>query len=436
MRIPPLTDLADLLAEHLLNGLILSAGIFLGAVILLPLCFRADRWSAATRYQVSLITFVLLASTPLLVVLKPVLPINPSASPQAVTNYAGVKNVPETPLIGRLIHEPTDVERSAQPITLRDWLAKVEWPLFLVVGWAALSLVCVLRLLSALYRLRVLHRSARPIVLNEPLFCSRSITIAESPLVSSPVAVGLWPAKVLLPLGFQSRFSAAEQRNVLLHEIAHLERSDDWFTFLQQLLLALFPINPFLWATSRILQLHQEAACDDRVLLETHQAKSYAHLLARLADGNIERSMLAAGVSRQGKQLYQRLTRILDSTRDRNAHPSLRKVIAAGIGLLGASVAGLVWLPAVAWTPSVRASEPQIVVGPHGPEVTRPSLDPEIISLLTSSALGDPDPRVRQEATLALSDHDGNDVTTALLTLFDQSQEKKRKTGRRTKRKR
>jgi beta-lactamase regulating signal transducer with metallopeptidase domain len=423
MRIPPLTDLAGPLAEHLLNGLILSAGIFLGAVILLPLCFRADRWSAATRYQVSLITFMLLASTPLLVVLKPVLPTKPSASLQAVTNYTGVKNVPESPLIGRLIHEPTDVERSAQPITLRDWLSKVEWPPFLVVGWAALSLVCVLRLLFALYRLRVLHRSARPIVLTEPLYCSRPITIAESPLVSSPVAVGLWSAKVLLPLGFQARFSATEQRNVLLHEIAHLERSDDWFTFLQQLLLALFPINPFLWATSRILQLHQEAACDDRVLLETHQAKSYAHLLARLADGNIERSMLAAGVSRQGKQLYQRLTRILDSTRDRDAHPSLRKVIAAGISLLGASVAGLVWLPAVAWTPSVRASEPQIVAGPRGPEVTRPSLDPEIISLLTSSALGDPDPRVRQEATFALSDHDGNDVTTALLTLFNQSED-------------
>jgi beta-lactamase regulating signal transducer with metallopeptidase domain len=423
MKTPPLTDLAGLMAEHLLNGLILSAGIFLGAAILLPLCFRADRWSAATRYQVSLLTFVLLASTPLLVVLKPALPTNATVSAQAVTNHPVVNNVPATPLIGRLIHEPTEVERSAQPITPRDWLAKVEWPFLLVVGWATLSLACGLRLLFALYRLRVLHRSARPIVLTEQLFCSRPITIAESPLVSSPVAVGLWPAKVLLPLGFQSRFSAAEQRKVLLHEIAHLERFDDWSTFLQQLLLAVFPINPFLWATSRILQLHQEAACDDRVLLETRQAKSYAHLLARLADGNIERSMLAPGVSRQGKQLYQRLTRILDSTRERNAHPSMRKVIAAGVGLLGASVAGLVWLPAIVWTPTVRAGEPQIVLGPRGPETMRPSLDPEIISLLISSALNDPDPSVRQEAALALSDHEENDVTTALLTLFNESKD-------------
>jgi len=423
MRISPLIDLADLVATHLFNGLILSAAIFVGAVVLLPSFFRADRWSAATRHQVSLLAFVLLASTPLLVVLKPGLLGNTAVGPQAVTNHPAVNNVPSSPLIGRLIHEPSDVVRKAQPMASRDWLAQVNWPLFLVTGWASIALACQLRLLFALYRLRVLHRSARPVVITEQLFCSRPITVAESPLVSSPVAVGLWPAKVLLPLGFQSEFSAAEQKNVLLHEIAHLERFDDWSTFLQQLLLAVFPINPFLWATSRILQLHQEEACDDRVLLETHQAKSYAHLLARLADGNTERSMLAPGVSRQGKQLYQRLTRILDSSRERNAQPSMRQVIVAGLGLLGACIAGLVWLPAVIWTPTARASESQIVGGPHGPELIRPSLDPEIISLLTGSALNDPDPSVRQEAIAALSDHDGNDVTTALLTLFNESKD-------------
>jgi hypothetical protein len=77
----------------------------------------------------------------------------------------------------------------------------------------------------------------------------------------------------------------------------------------------------------------------------------------------------------------------------------------------------------VIWTPTARASESQIVVGPHGPELIRPSLDPEIISLLTSSALNDPDPSVRVEATAALSSHDGNEVTTALLALFNESKD-------------
>ena len=423
MSIPPLTEFADLLAEHLLNGLILSAGIFVGAVILLPLCFRADRWSAATRHWVSLLTFVLLASTPLLVALKPAQPSPVVHNAPAVKNDAAVTKAPSSPLMGRLIREPISLERKAPPIVTRSWLENVDWLLVLFAGWALVSFVCGLRLLAALYRLRVLHQSAQPVGLDEKLFSSRRITVAESSLVSSPVAVGLWSAKVLLPLGFQSQFSAMERRSVLIHEVAHLERFDDWSTFFQQVLLAIFPINPFLWATNRILHLHQEAACDDRVLIETHQAKSYAHLLARLADGNIERSLLASGVSRQGKQLYQRLTRILDGKRNRNIQPSVRNVMAAAIALIGASAAGLVWLPAIVLTPSAWANEPEnLVLGPNGPEVTRP-LDPEIVSLLTSSALNDPDPSVRQEATLALSEHGGSDVTAALLALFNQSKD-------------
>jgi hypothetical protein len=35
----------DLIAEHLVNGLILSAGIFIGAAVLLPLIFQGERWS-------------------------------------------------------------------------------------------------------------------------------------------------------------------------------------------------------------------------------------------------------------------------------------------------------------------------------------------------------------------------------------------------------
>ena len=421
MSIPPLTEFADLMAEHLLNGLVLSAGIFVGAVILLPLCFRADRWSAATRHWVSLLTFVLLASTPLLVALKPAQR-SPVHNAPVVKNDAAATKTSSSPLMGRLIREPISLERKAPPIVSQSWLQNVDWLLLLFAGWALVSFVCGLRLLAALYRLRVLHRSAQPVVLDEQLTSSRRITITESSLVSSPVAVGLWSPKVLLPVGFQSQFSALERRNILLHEIAHLERLDDWSTFFQQVLLAVFPINPFLWATNRILHLHQEAACDDRVLMDTHQAKSYAHLLARLADGNVERSLLASGVSRQGRQLYQRLTRILDGTRNRNIQPSARNVLAAAIALIGASAAGLVWLPAIVLTPSALANEPENVLGPNGPEVTRP-LDPEIVSLLTSSALNDPDPSVRQEATLALSEHGGSDVTAALLALFNQSKD-------------
>jgi HEAT repeat protein len=63
------------------------------------------------------------------------------------------------------------------------------------------------------------------------------------------------------------------------------------------------------------------------------------------------------------------------------------------------------------------------MMGPNNVPVNRSSLDPEVISLLTSSALNDPDPSVRQEATFALCEHEGNDVTAALLALFNQSKD-------------
>jgi hypothetical protein len=43
------------IAEHLANGLILSSAIFVGSVVAFRWFFRAQRWSASTRYQTSLI---------------------------------------------------------------------------------------------------------------------------------------------------------------------------------------------------------------------------------------------------------------------------------------------------------------------------------------------------------------------------------------------
>ena len=132
MSIPPLTEFADLLAEHLLNGLVLSAGIFVGAVILLPLCFRADRWSAATRHWVSLLTFVLLASTPLLVALKPAQPTPIVDNTSVVQNDAAASKTSSSQLMGRLIREPISLERKAPPIVTQDWVKNVDWLLLLL----------------------------------------------------------------------------------------------------------------------------------------------------------------------------------------------------------------------------------------------------------------------------------------------------------------
>jgi beta-lactamase regulating signal transducer with metallopeptidase domain len=420
-----------LIAEHLINGLILSAGIFIGAAVLLPLIFQEKRWSAATRHGVALLTFVVLAATPLLVVLKP-------SSPAQSSEIRPAQIMIETETDGHTITArpaPNDlVQTWNQPVMVQSkagdvfpslfhsrWLTKVSWPTLLVAVWGVFTGFCLIRLVVACRWLFILHQSAQPIGLGQHLVTSRPIVIAESQLVSSPVAVGLWSPKILLPLRFRSEFSSDDQQKVLQHEIAHLERFDDWSTLTQQLLLAFFPINPFLWIMNRLLQLQQESASDDWVLAEIRQPRSYANLLARLAEIHPQHSVLAAGVSRQGRQLYQRLARILDATRNRAKRPSAQNLAMAATGLLGTCLAGIIWLPGVAWAPVARGDEPPKTAVATMP--ARPALDSEIIAVLKDSTLNDGDPRVRQEAVFALTDHDGDDVTTALLAILNESKD-------------
>jgi len=207
------------IAEHLVNGLILSAVIFLGSLLAFRLLFREQRWSASTRHRASLLLFLVLAGTPILTAFRP----TPTS---------------DVPRIEQRFPEQTWMEKT-QPLPNLDipkenirsthrwrgptfWLRWIDSPLAIAISWASLVVACLFRLALAVNRLRLLHRSARPLTVSNNLASRRKITIAESSRISSPVAVGLWSPKVLLPSNFV--LSAEDRENVLRHEIAHLER--------------------------------------------------------------------------------------------------------------------------------------------------------------------------------------------------------------------
>jgi beta-lactamase regulating signal transducer with metallopeptidase domain len=412
------------IAEHLLNGLILSAAIFVAAVLAFRWLFHEQRWSPATRYQVSLFLFLALASTPILMIFKPIPSHDvPRAGVSALALAKPGELLPPVPSL-RDTHRSSGVIISAkdnppeskyhfpQPTFWPRW---IDWPLVIGVLWAISVTICVIRLALAIDRLLILQYSAVPLTVSPSLTLRRNIAIAESPLISSPVAVGLWSPKVLLPPNFQARFSAQDQENVLRHEIAHLERFDDWSNLVQQLCIALFPISPFLLILRRRLRLLEEIACDDWAVAGADQPKNYANLLTRLAANRDTSSLLVSGVSRRGQQLYQRVSRILDKNCDRSLKPSWRNTMLAGIAVIGALAIGLIWLPAV----KVSA---QTVGGPVGDNRPAP-LSSEVIALLKNSALSDADPGVRREAVNALSNASGDEATSALLALLNDSKD-------------
>ena len=127
------------------------------------------------------------------------------------------------------------------------------------------------------------------------------------------MAIGLWAPKILVPAGLCDRLSEDEFIQIVLHEIGHIERHDDWSNLLVQVLVAFNPLNPFLWLISRSLSLAREMACDDWVVAAGIGSKDYATLLARLASKHPSAPVLASGVVCEGNQLLRRVERILDS---------------------------------------------------------------------------------------------------------------------------
>ena len=155
--------------------------------------------------------------------------------------------------------------------------------------------------------------------------------------------------------------------------------------FVGDLCIALFPINPCLWILRRRLRLQEEIACDDWTLVGANDPKNYANLLTRLAAKHRREPLLASGVSRSGKQLYHRVSRILDRNCNRRLKPSWQNTALAGFGVFCVSAGGLLWLPAIMWTTPAQAVEVQNA--PVSQDNKAAPLSSEVITLLKNSAL-------------------------------------------------
>jgi BlaR1 peptidase M56 len=91
----------------------------------------------------------------------------------------------------------------------------------------------------------------------------------------------------VIPADFYERYSEAEQRLVIAHELAHVRRGDLYANAFATGLQITFWFNPLIhWATPR-MRFDQELACDARVLGAlpdlADQAKTYAGAVVKTA---------------------------------------------------------------------------------------------------------------------------------------------------------
>jgi beta-lactamase regulating signal transducer with metallopeptidase domain len=192
------------------------------------------------------------------------------------------------------------------------------WALAVAAIWALLSIYRAARLGAGAWSLRRIAQRATPTTSDAA--CTALLSSARRPVelclshdVDRPSVIGFRSPRILLPPALLAELSPSELEQVILHEIEHLRRADDWTNLVQKLVLVFFPLNPVLLWIEHRLCTERELACDDGVLRQTHARKAYASCLTHLAEHSVLRqaATLALGAWERQSELSRRVYRIL-----------------------------------------------------------------------------------------------------------------------------
>jgi len=262
----------------------------------------------------------------------------------------------------------------AVPTIERANISVPRWIAFaLVAAWLAGAAFVSVRLIVSLLHLEHLKRDALPLSIEyreglerwtAATKGARNVRLCTSEEIDIPIAVGLFDAMILVPKHLLEELEPAQIDAIVLHELAHLRRSDDWFNAAERFAHALLFFNPaILWLTGQ-LDLEREVACDDWVL-QQNDALPYATCLAKVAETAVwpRRPMTAPGAFVTRRGLSVRIERLLAKHRDVRIRTSFGPAgstvaVLAVLGIVAALVS-----PSIAY--SVTAAQPNIASAPH-----------------------------------------------------------------------
>ena len=194
----------------------------------------------------------------------------------------------------------------------------------------------------------------------------RQTKLLVSNEVSGPMSLGFFRPAVVIPRKLFEALSHSELEQIVLHELAHLHRRDDWSNLAQKLIEAALPIQPAIYWLGYQMSLVREMACDDWVIAATGTPRPYAAALAKVAElSQWQRTgVLAAGAAGNRSQLFRRVRQMLDRTR--NAAPRLTIVplasalaVVVGLTLLSARAPQL-----IAFAQTVAPANPMAPIAP------------------------------------------------------------------------
>lgn len=279
----------------------------------------------------------------------------------------------ENALLGRAaapgspLPRPGDAEGMTAVLTVCGWAAGLVF----FLGRTSRRL-CAARELLVHSRTAVegeLERAWREIARAWP--GARGVELRVSEELEAPACFGFFRRAILLPLHAQRTLEPACLRQVLLHELIHLERRDAWSMCLAELVRALFWFHPAAWWLRRKAEELRELSCDALVVQRAGRPRTYARGLLACAEQlrrPHDRSLTAALPSWSGSrsQFSRRIEMLLQpSSPPRSVPWPTKALICAGFAVCGSAQLAL-----AASAPQERQPEPrkESRIAPVAPE--------------------------------------------------------------------
>src|ERR1017187_7341883 len=255
--------------------------------------------------------------------------------------------------------EPVTLETEADPgtagkiggVTAPLELRAGRWPSWILAVWSAVLLLQLGRIAWSYGYLRQVKRrahAASPGLRRSfdawMMSCGvhRPARLLVSSEIVSPMAVGFRHPAVILPAPLLQQFQEPELDHVLLHELAHIARRDDWWNLCARLASAVLALHPVAAWVLRHIEREREIACDDWVVAMTGDARPYAASLARLFELCFahRRMLLSSGMAGRASHLGERIEMLLHRSREFTPKASLARVAMSTAVLLALAIAG------------------------------------------------------------------------------------------------
>jgi len=234
---------------------------------------------------------------------------------------------------------------------LRPALTNIQWWQFMAITWGAGVIVFLFIHCLKHYRLVKMadHWSedikdkqvlALMESIKEDLGLSGHISLHLCPNIGSPMMIGVFRPRILLPV---ADISQGELRFILKHELVHYKRKDLWYRYLLLFATALHWFNPVIYLMIKVVNAQCEISCDAEVVRNSNKNTRYQYcktIAGMLENQSKIKTVLSTNFYGGKNGMKKRFLSIMDTSKKRVGLFIIcaTLIITTGVGVVCAAV--------------------------------------------------------------------------------------------------